>query len=228
MSAPVYDGEMSDSPTPLPSVLYHWTEAACVEAIMGEGAEGLRTSVGGFCGQHEDEPAVNLTETGMDPAEGWNENIFFVARPVRLTIDVSQLDPALLGPDLNSLLEDGTAAAMMDDGVDPGEAVNQTWEMSLRYAQNVRYAAPIPASAIIEARGFVAPRDWKASPLDYGYEHEYDEHEQPLVAADWHVRRWPGATQEVGLPELGRLDELGRSDGMQRRLDEPAGAPLDR
>lgn len=109
-------------PTGLPRFVFHWTHARDVASIA---ATGLRPSPGGWMGQHDGEPAVALTLTGDDPAQNWNSNIFWILRPVRLTIDLDRL-PGAFGPGLNSLLEEGVAEWAAQRGVDVGDPSQQT------------------------------------------------------------------------------------------------------
>ena len=138
-------------------LVYHWTEARFVASILGE---GIRPSTGGFEGHHEDEPGVCLTLDGEDPAEWWNPNIFYVPRPTRLTVAAGVLDVALFGPDLNSLLEDGTVCSTYGEA-DLEDPAEHTLSNSLRFTRNFRYGAAVPPRAILAAAEFEAPRWWK-------------------------------------------------------------------
>lgn len=140
----------------IPAKLYHWTEALNVDSIR---SEGLRTTVGGFINQHDDEPGVNLSTCSL--VTEWNSDIFYLARPVRIEIDTTMLDAALFGPDLNSLYDESADGDMQDDELDARDPANQTAEISLYYTGNCRYLAAIPPVALTAFEAFVAPRDWK-------------------------------------------------------------------
>jgi hypothetical protein len=140
----------------LPERLYHWTEAFNVESIK---SDGLHTSLGGYLNQHEKDPGVNLTT--CPSVEEWNSDIFYLARPVRIEIDTSQLDVARLGADLNSLFDENCMADMQDEDLDAEARRDQTWQNSLRFTGNIRYRRAIPPSALVGFEAFVAPRDWK-------------------------------------------------------------------
>ena len=140
----------------IPSKLYHWTEALNVESIR---AQGLHTSLGGYINQHDDEPGVNLSTCSL--VTEWNSDIFYLARPVRIEIDTTQLDARLFGPDMNSVYDEGCVGNMADDDLDAQDHANQTAEISLYYTGNCRYLAAIPPSALSAFDAFVAPRDWK-------------------------------------------------------------------
>jgi hypothetical protein len=133
---------------------------------------------GGYLNQHDDEEAVMLTTCSS--VEDWSPDIFYLAHPVRITIDTTQLDPALFGPDLNSLLDEGCVGAMEDQELDAYDPLQQTLENSLTWTGNCRYLAPIPTQALIAFEQFIAPRDWKMRDAEahlYGPEH--DEVEAP-------------------------------------------------
>jgi hypothetical protein len=94
------------------AIAYHWTEAAHVQAIR---LDGLHVSTGGMNGHHESEPGVNLTIAGQDPAVWWNPEIWYLFRPVRITVDLTALRADAFGPDLNSLLSEDTIASSDED-----------------------------------------------------------------------------------------------------------------
>lgn len=133
-----------------------------IAALYGEiVGEGIRASTGGLEGYHEEEPGVCLTLDGEDPAEWWNPNIFWMPRPTRLTVDACALDPELFGPDLNSLLEDGTVCSAYDAEADLTIPAEHTLANSLRFTRNFRYLAAVPPEAIVGADEFEVPRWWK-------------------------------------------------------------------
>ena len=138
--------------------------------------EGLHTSVGGYINQHDDEPGVNLTTCSS--TDEWNSDIFYLARPVRIEIDTSQLDAALLGPDLNSMLDENCVGDMEEQGMDAEDPHDQTWANSLAFTGNCRYLAEIPPQALCAFESFKAPRDWKMQEAEaefYGQEPEASE-----------------------------------------------------
>ena len=161
----------------LPAHLYHWTEAFNVGAIR---SEGLHASEGGYLGQHDSEPAVNLTT--CPDVKQWNADIFYLARPVRIAIDTALIDESLLGPDLNSLFDENAMADMQDEDLDAEDPSCQTWQNSLRFTGNCRYLKAIPPSALVGFEAFAAPRDWKMG--DHELELYGSELARPQVAED--------------------------------------------
>lgn len=108
------------------SLLYHWTEADIVEFLLRNGFS---------------EQGVYLTTYGFDPQSDWNEDIIWLEKPTRLTINMSQLDPELLNDDEYS--ED-----YPDD--------------------NFHYAGAIPASAIVYVKEFEPRPGWKMGKEIFG------------------------------------------------------------
>jgi len=112
-------------PDQLPELLFHWTEQE----------DSLQLVALGF------KAGVYLTADGRDPNEYWNEDIFWLKQPTRLTIDVQKLDPSLFVHDPWS-----------------GE---DTENPSFGTHGNAHYKGEIPPSAIVAATSFFAPRSWK-------------------------------------------------------------------
>ena len=147
----------------IPPIAYHWTAASAIPAIK---REGLHTSVGGYEGYHGDEPGVNLTLSGHAPSEYWNANIFWIARPVRISVDTARLDHSRFGPDLNSLLNEDTLACVGPDEADLSDSRAHTLANSLRFTENFRYLGPIPPAALIAFDAFEPHPDWKLEEED--------------------------------------------------------------
>jgi len=125
--------------------LYHWTEANQVTLLKETGFSA----------------GVYLTLTGDEPEENWNQDIIWLYKPTRLTIDAAQLDLTLMQHDPYS----------GEDVVDWDEE-ERTAIRSFELTENVFYAGNVPASAIIDVKEFLPSPSWKmktASPEDYGY-----------------------------------------------------------
>jgi hypothetical protein len=110
--------------------LYHWTDSKNIHKWLDAS---------------EIAPAgTYLTENGEDPESSWNDDIPFMDKPVRITIDPDKLDPDQFGYDPET-----------------GEGYQNGMEWGNHY-----YKGIVPREAIMDVKTFKAPTHWDK---EYGH-----------------------------------------------------------
>lgn len=99
-------------------------------------------------GFHSHEAAVCLVLEG-DCTTDFNPAVVLSDHPLRVAVEASKLDPKLLAPDLNALLDLSVVFAARADGVDLCDPKTWTPVNSLRYAGCVRYLSRVPADLLV-------------------------------------------------------------------------------